>query len=160
MEETNVAEKMEKGKVYEVSYLLLPTIPEEGVAAEVGNLKEVLEKRGAVTISDEYPKMIDLAYSMSKTINNKKEHFTSAYSGWVKFDIEQNEVPLLNEELAMHLPLLRFLLVKTVRENTISSKRVMTRDSKKKPSAKKEEGAEEINKEELDKQIDAMTIAE
>jgi ribosomal protein S6 len=31
-------------KIYEVGYLLLPTIPEEHMAAEVQNIKAVIEK--------------------------------------------------------------------------------------------------------------------
>ena len=60
----------------------------------------------------------------------------------------------------MDVNLIRFLIVKTVRENTIAAKRFIHRDSKRKALYTKKEGENEssmpINKEEIDKEIEAL----
>jgi hypothetical protein len=56
--------------------------------------------------------------------------------------------------------IIRFLILKTVKENTIAAKRFVHKEiTHKKPMAKKADENEEvvpINKEEIDKEIDAM----
>jgi hypothetical protein len=55
--------------------------------------------------------------------------------------------------------IIRFLILKTVKENTIASKRFVRGDMRKKPRSAKEESGETavpINKEEIDKEIDAL----
>ncbi len=143
--------------VYEVGYLLVPTIAEEEVAAKVSELRETIDKLGAVVISDEHPKLTELAYTMEKDIANRKEKFNHAYFGWVKFDLEPGAVEKLKTELERNTSIVRFLIVKTVRENTLASKRPL---GFKKRTRKDEAAGEEMNKEEVDKQIDALVTEE
>jgi len=53
-------------EVYEFGYLLVPTISEEDLPMQYGNLKELIITSGASVISDEMPKMITLAYAMQQ----------------------------------------------------------------------------------------------
>ena len=148
-------------RVYEIGYLLAPTIPEEEMSAVYGSLKELVASFGGEIISDEMPKMIGLAYAMPKILKNIRHKFDMAYFGWMKFSMDPEKVLELKKKLDLDLNIIRFLTIKTVKENTIATKRFMHRDMayRRPPVIKKKEEAENavpINKEEIDKEIDAM----
>lgn len=147
-------------RVYEVGYLLLPTISEEEIPAIYTNLKDLVSSLGGEVISDEMPKMIPLAYTMAKVIQNVRSKFDSAYFGWVKFDMSPEKVSELKKKLDVDTNFIRFLILKTVKENTIAAKRFIHKDSRRKIVTTKKEDENEtstpIDKEEIDKEIDAM----
>ncbi len=148
-------------RIYEVGYLFVPTISEEELPVNYGNLKELISSYGGQIITDEMPKMINLAYSMLKVIANIRNKFTTGYFGWVKFEMNSQQVLELKKKLDLSPNIIRFLIIKTVKENTIATKRFVYRNSiHRKVSVKngEETSAEntEIDKEELDKEIDAM----
>lgn len=158
-------EKELENKVYEVGYLLLPKLTEEEIPVVYGNLKELVGKLGGQIIADEMPKMITLAYSMSKVIANIRSKFSTAHFGWIKFYMDPEKVAELKKTLTFDPNFLRFLIMKTVKENTIAAKRFVGRDSvRRKPFVAKrtEEGetALPINKEEIDKEIEALVATE
>lgn len=145
-------------KIYELGYLLIPTLGEEDAPAVYGNIKETISALGGQFIMDEMPKMIPLAYTMDKIIQNVRHKFDNAYFGWVKFEMTGDKVEFLKKKLDLDTNTLRFLITKTVRENTIAGKRFSERGLAKKKVGTRKEGEEavEINKEEIDKEIDAM----
>ncbi len=148
-------------RVYEVGYLLVPTLSEEETPTIYGNLKELISTFGGQSISDEMPVMINLAYSMQKVIQNVHHNYDTAYFGWIKFFMDPEKVLELKKKMDLDPTIVRFLILKTVKENTIASKRFIQREvpRRKTPTlGEKEEGKEEapINKEEIDKEIDAM----
>jgi len=147
-------------KVYEVGYLLVPSILEEGVPTMYGNLKELISSLGGIMISDEIPVTINLAYTMQKTVQNVRNKYDTGYFGWIKFYMDGEKVLTLKKKLDLDANIIRFLLLKTVKENTIAAKRFVHKDiAYKKPMTKKIIENEEvvpINKEEIDKEIDAM----
>ena len=150
------------GRVYELGYLLVPTIPEENLAVVFGNLKDSVSSLGGISISDEMPKMINLAYPMVKVVANVRNKFNTGYFGWVKFTMDSSKILELKKKLDLDPNYIRFLILKTVKENTIAAKRFVRGDmAHRKPKTEKgEEGvAVPINKEEIDKEIDAL-IAE
>lgn len=153
-------EKESKMTVYEVGYLLIPTIAEENVGGEVTSLKDMLSTNGAQFISDEYPKMIELAYQMSRDIANKKNKFTTGYFGWVKFELPTENALTVKGNLDKNESIIRYLMIKTVRESTMSTKRTYTKDSaKRRTSATAEvKPAEPIDEETIDKDIDALVL--
>jgi ribosomal protein S6 len=104
------------------------------------------------------PKMMELAYEMSRTIDNKKTWFTTAYFGWVKFDLEPAALAAVEEVLKRDEEVIRYMVLKTVRENTIAQKRSMSRPARARDAAPTEEGeaAAPANPEEIDKQIEAL----
>jgi hypothetical protein len=67
----------------------------------------------------------------------------------------------LKKKLDLDPNLIRFLLIKTVRENTMASKRFVREGGyrKQKPKTSSKESVEPINKEEIDKEIEAMVSA-
>lgn len=150
-------------RVYEIGYLLVPTIPEENVPVVFGNLKELISSLGGIAISDDMPKMIPLAYSMVKVVANVRNKFNTAYFGWVKFTMDSDKVLELKKKLDFDPDFIRFLILKTVKENTIAAKRFVGRDSMhRRPKTEKGDSDEvviPINKEEIDKEIDALVAA-
>jgi ribosomal protein S6 len=145
-------------RVYELGYLLVPTLAEEEVPGTYSNLKDMIASFGGNPIADEMPRMITLAYQMVKVISNIRNKFNNAYFGWIKFTMESDKVLELKKKLDLDPTIIRFLILKTVKENTIASKRFVRADAHKKPKAPKAPGEEAapINKEEIDKEIDAM----
>lgn len=149
-------------RVYELGYLLVPTIPETDLPVIYGNLKELVSSLGGVAISDEMPKMIPLAYAMLKVIANVRNKFKTAYFGWVKFTMDSDKILELKKKLDLDPNLIRFLILKTVKENTIATKRFVRGETHRRPMYKKNENNETvvpINKEEIDKEIDALVEA-
>jgi len=151
------------GRIYEIGYLLVPTISEENVLISYGNFKDLIINLGGEVISEEIPKMITLAYTMLKTTQNIRSKFDSAYFGWIKFEINPEKVLELKRKLDVDLNFVRFLITKTVRENTIAAKRFVHKDARRKmPIMKRErenERSTSIDKEEIDKEIDAMVAS-
>ena len=159
--ENDVSKEEQDGvnRVYELGYLLVPTIKEEDLGVNYGNLKELVASSGGEIISDEMPKTINLAYSMSKVISNVRSKFSTAYFGWIKFMMGATQVLELKRQLDLNPNLIRFLIIKTVKENTIATKRFVRGETYKRSMMKKStenETAVPINKEEIDKEIDAL----
>ena len=148
-------------KVYELGYLLVPSIKEEDVSVNYGNLKELVSSFGGEIIADEMPKAISLAYTMLKVISNVRNKFNKAYFGWVKLTMDAQKVLELKKNLDLDQNLIRFLILKTVKENTIATKRFVRGETYKRPKAKNKENevVVPINEKEIDKEIDALVSA-
>ena len=162
MEETEVKDgEMSDARVYEVSYLLTPSTEEGHISAEYGNLKELISSLGGAHIADEMTRNIELAYTISRVIQNIKHKFDNAYFGWFKFTMDAEKVLELKKKMDLDTKIIRHLIIKTVRENTMSPKKFVRSDLKKYTPKTRAEGIEapEINKEEIDKEIDAMVEA-
>jgi ribosomal protein S6 len=153
MEEKNI-----DSRVYEVSFLFVPTLSEDEVLNSFNSLRELILSFEGETISDEMPKIIELAYTMQKTIKNKINKFDNGYFGWIKFFMDAEKVSELKKKLDLSSEIIRFLIVKTVKENTMSLKKFNRDNPRRRSYVNKKEGKveEEINKEEVDKEIEAM----
>ncbi len=112
-------------QVYELGFHIVPLVAEENLAAEMATIKSTLEKYGAVFITEDFPKMKALSYPMRKKIDATNHNFKSAYFGWVKFETKPAELPAIKSELDLNKNILRFLLIKTVRENTLMAGRTV-----------------------------------
>jgi len=110
-------------RIYEIGYLLSPAVRDEDLAARVSELQETLTKLGATIISEGNPEFIDLAYEMSKVIENKRVRFNQGYFGWVKFQINPAQVNTLKELFDKNTLLVRYLFISAVAENTIIGKK-------------------------------------
>ena len=159
MENENEKGNETTGLVYEVGYLLVPSIPEEGLGGEVSKLKDSLINLGASIISDDYPKMMELAYEMTRSVDNKNQKFSYGYFGWVKFSIDVEEIMKVKKELDKNEKIIRHLLIKTIRENTMSQRRTYNRSEgfRRKVAPKIEESLP-INEETIDKEIEALMV--
>jgi ribosomal protein S6 len=136
--EKDTNERQEGVRVYELGFHFVPTLSEDEVAVQFSHLKSLIEKKGGTFIAEGTPEMIDLAYEISKTVKAQKKHYTEAYFGWVKFELNAEEIPAFEKDVKAFEPILRYLLITTVRENTL----VGSKESSKKQSTKEtsEEG--------------------
>ncbi len=118
-----MAEKKEKKvkeiPVYEVGFHLVSSIPEEQVGKEVEAIKAVITDAGGTIVSEEAPRLIDLAYEMVKVTEATRRRYTTAYFGWVKFDVDADKVAAINKGIEVLPSMLRFILIKTTRDNTL-----------------------------------------
>jgi hypothetical protein len=60
---------------------------------------------------------------MSRIIDNKRVRFNQGYFGWIKFDIEPAKLEVVKEFFDTNTLIIRSLIISTVRENTIVSKK-------------------------------------
>lgn len=158
------------GTVYEVGYHIVPTVSPEHLANEVEAIKAILGKvglpaqAGAAIISEEFPRMISLSYPMLKVVGPKRDYFDTANFGWIKFESSPAGAVELKKALDLSEKILRFIIVKTVRGNTMhghkfikDGKEGMTRRAS---STEKiiDTPKPEVTAEELDKSIDKLVI--
>lgn len=132
--------EMLEPRIYEIGYLLSPAIRDEDLETRATELKESLIKLGANVISEGNPEFIDLAYEMSRVIDNKRVRFNQGYFGWFKIEIDPSKMAEAKEVLDKNTLLIRYLLVGAVRENTVIGKKSLGKILK---GSRKEEGGEE-----------------
>lgn len=106
-------------QVYEVGFLLIPTIDEADLGKEFTAIKDATLKDGATFISEVVPKLQALSYQMRKKINAVYQKYNNAYFGWIKFEGSADNVSDLKKFLDSNLKVLRHMIVKTVKENTM-----------------------------------------
>ncbi|KND48469.1 MAG: hypothetical protein AB200_01925 [Parcubacteria bacterium C7867-005] len=106
--------------VYEVGYLILPSVTEENLSKVVDKLVSVVEKAGATKLDSEEPHLEELAYSMSKSVGARKYVVDEAYIGWMKFEAESSQVEAIKIGVDKIEEVLRSLLIKTPRETTFT----------------------------------------
>ena len=154
----------DNGIVYEVSYLLLPSLAIGEVPAKVASLRDTITKAGGKVLSFEEPILIDLAYEMTKVVQTVRHKTSTGYFGWMKFEIDKEGIAVVKKALDADLDILRYLIIKTVRENTLLLGKMKIQ---KEERARKEEENEEVSDEvpqkestpeEIDKSIDELVI--
>ena len=164
MEKENIKEKDDTLTVYEVSYLLLPSLAHEQVPAKAAALKEMLTSAGGAIISDENPVLIDLAYQITKVVQTVRHKATTGYFGWIKFEIAKEGIEAVKKNLDGNDEILRYIIIKTVRENTLlEGKMKLQKEDGVKKQIEDAEGdvpavEKEIIPEELDKSIDDLVV--
>lgn len=156
-------------RIYEVGYLVIPSVGEEELPQAVTTIKDVILGKGAQVISEEYPKLMPLAYTMIKVLDNKHTRFSTAYFGWVKFEVMPHHIPEIQKLLDGNNQLLRYLCILTVRENTMVTGRIQTRPARESadepvhtatgtPVTESTESAEPVDEEVIDESIENLII--
>lgn len=163
MTEENNTEASEL-QVYELGYHILPTVAAEDVEAEVGKIRDAIEKRGGSFITEGTPEVMTLAYPMFVNNGGKQTKYERAYFGWVKFEMDPAQaVALQEEDMTPNANVLRFTLFKTTREETRAQlqteqstilREVKNTDTLEKKEVKEEGG--EVSEAELEKSIDDL----
>ena len=148
-------------QVYEVGFHIIPTVAEDDLGVQVTAVRDIIEAAGGRMIADEYPKHIDLAYPMQKIVSNKRSLHHSAYFGWMKFDAEPKSIRAIDGALKKNEFVIRFILVKTVREITMVPRKLLREkhpeETHRVPSKVEEKPA--MTEEELDKTIEDLVIS-
>jgi len=111
-------------RVYEVGYLLVPSLREEDLDTQVAAIKELIAQHAGTQIAEDAPVLIDLAYDMTSVIDNKNYKFTQGYFGWIKFEAQPSALAGIKAALEKNIDIIRFLLIATVRDNTVFSKKL------------------------------------
>ncbi len=120
---TEINETIVDSRVYEVSFIFDNKL-DEGSALEKSNaIKQSIATLGGSFISEEAPYMRELAYEMTRVVNNVNVHFNEGYFGWIKFELDGSNVKELEKGLKLDEQIVRYLVVATVRENTVFTKR-------------------------------------
>lgn len=145
-----------RSKVYEIGYLVLPTVPEEHVGQEVQKVKALIESAGGSLITEDFPKLRQLAYTMKKHIGGRNLGFDKGYFGWVKFEAPTVEAPAIKAGIEKMENLLRFLIIETIRENTLYTPRMSFRPQS--PEVGKDKPAEKISEEQIEKEIENLVV--
>lgn len=147
-------------RVYELGYLLSPLLSDEDKESLVATLKELFTKRGGEILSDGAPEFIDLAYQIPRIIDNKRTWFDQGYFGWFKVSFAPGQVAAMKEDLDKIVAVLRYLFITTVAENTITSKKPLSKLLRKEKSRKDDDetvgvATEEVTEESSETQEEA-----
>lgn len=125
----STTEDHKEANVYEIGYLVLPSVPEENLPQVVSNLVSIIEKAGGKPLDGEDPALEPLAYSMSKTVGARKYIVDEAYVGWMKFDLPaeasakegaEHPVEAIRIGVDKAEEILRHLLIKAPRETVFT----------------------------------------
>lgn len=147
--------------VYEVGYHLVPTIPEENLAEAVSKVVESINKNGGSIVSEEFPKIRSLSYEVKKRVETKYLAFNKAYFGWIKFETDPPSILQIEKEIKNNENILRFLIIKTVRENTLHTPKIpifKKEDSQREARVEERLEKPKASEEEIDKSIDELLV--
>ena len=170
MEKEEVQKNSEESRVYELGFLIVPQVAEDKVVEKVEELKKSIKTQGGDVFAEGEPVLKTLAYEITVLVSNKHYKYTEGYFGWLKFDMPTEKINALEVECKKNSDLVRFTIVKTVREDTLfvpPKPKPQTTPAKDAPGVgeNKEEKAEvksddtpKITSEELDKKIDKLVI--
>jgi len=158
---------LDEGQIYEIGFHILPNVPEEKLPEEVLRLKDSITVNDGVVIADEFPKMVILSYDIKKRVETKYLNFNKAYFGWIKFEAARSSLDKIEKEVKNNQNVLRFIIVKTVRENTMHTPkipmmaRVNNTEERKAPKIESVPVEKtEVSEAEIDKSIDELLIGE
>lgn len=152
----------EKVRVYEIGFHLIPSLSEEEIADEVAGIKKAIEDADGMFITEGYPKMRNLEYTIEVPITMPKTRFDHAQFGWIKFEAGVEAPDVIKETLSRNNNIIRMIIVKTARENTLYGYKL--RQKKEAEEAEEREVSsgsveqEKVSDEEIDKSIEEIIV--
>ncbi len=158
MEENS--KELEDKQIYEVGYHLIGTLPEDEVSKEVTLIHSLISENRGNIISEGAPTLRQLAYEIAKKVETKSFRFNKAYFGWVKFELEASEILNIKKKMEAMPNVLRFLIVKTVKENTMYTPKIpmFKKEAHKEEKDGRPEEATAVSEAEIDKSIDELLV--
>ncbi len=120
---TEINETMVDNRVYEISFIFDNKIDESAALGKAEQLKQSIATLGGSFISEETPYMRELAYEMIRVQNNVNVRFNEGYFGWIKFEMDADKVKEFEKAIKLDEQVVRYIVVKTVRDNTVYTKR-------------------------------------
>lgn len=159
---------IETNQVYELGFHMLSSFSEDELEFAVDALRNTITKYGGSFIAEGTPELIDLAYTMTINEGGKHTKYDKAYFGWLKFEMDAASASLLKkEDLEENKSLLRYILIKTLREDTRVQMRKETLQTleevkttgtiEKKTVQEEEKVGKEISDVEIDKAVEELT---
>lgn len=105
-------------RIYEVGYIIVPSVAEGDVEKAVGAIRAPIELSGGSFIAEGAPSLIRLAYEMTAREGDKNVVYDRGYFGWLKFEAATETARALESQLAADAAILRHIIFRTVREDT------------------------------------------
>lgn len=123
---------MGEALVYEVSSLFVPELDSETLSQIIDSIKTKITDLEGSIISEGEPVYIKLAYEVQKSINNKIKKVNFAHFAWTKFFLSPTNVAEFEKFLNLTLgeKIMRYLIIKTVEENTVLTKLTEAKNTK------------------------------
>ena len=118
-EEKTASKGAESFRVYEIGFHLIPSLSEEEIADEVNGIKKAIEDAGGIFITEGYPKMKSLEYTIEVPITMPKSRFSHTQFGWIKFEADAETPASIKDVLSRNNNIIRMIIIRTVRENTL-----------------------------------------
>jgi len=154
-------------KVYELAYHLSSVLDDEKRAGAVDATRKSIEDRGGMIINDVYPELLDLAYTMERSVNAKMQKFDTAYFGWINFEMDIDKVEDVLADTRKNETIIRHLLTITTKELAMQPRPMFKTHAEpsteahvpEKPVEKVEE-KKPMNEGEVDKAIDELVSDE
>ena len=151
-----------EGKIYEVGFHLVPFLSEEQVVEEVASIKAIIEKHNGEIIHEDAPKLRPLSYEIAKVTAGVKRNHDQAYFGFIKYNGSAEGAIAIKTDLDKKDTIIRFILIKTIKDNTMYGNRAARVDGPRGKKGKDEEGKEGVasplTEAEMDKTIDELVI--
>lgn len=122
MSEKDIKKEVGSNQVYELGFHLVPTLGDDKVGKAFDKVINLIEKVGGKVISKSEPALLNLEYTMEKTVESVKSKYNNAYFAWVIF--EGGDVQDLGNEVENDKDVLRQLLIKTDQKDGILSQDV------------------------------------
>ncbi len=143
--------------LYEIGYVLVPSIPEDKVPEEVSRINELIVSNSGLVLSGEQPKFRKLSYEISKPISGGKNvRYNEGHFGWVRFETSPDCILIIDKELKSDLNVLRFLVLNLTKEG----KNALKIGGKKGLFSKEKVSKKPISEKEIDKEIDSLLMPE
>lgn len=99
------------GKLYEIGYLIVPTVPQAELEEEVDAVLDAITDNDGEIQYQQSPELRDLAYAMEQKTESGRQEFDSAHFGWVQFSIDPSNVEAAQERINAREDVLRTLLI-------------------------------------------------
>lgn len=154
-------------RVYEIGVHIIPSVGEEGVAAEFEAVRSHIKTLKGSIIAEEQPVFMTLAYSMQRDIDRKRHTYDNAFFGWVKFEGTPEAAEDMKKFLLGQKHVLRSLIIKTTRDTFVRFSQPSTsrRESPEAPAeaapvATAEEAPKEkpMSVEQIDAEIEKLVV--
>jgi len=157
------AEAEDFSRIYEVGYVVIPSVKEENIEKIVAGIRSEIEKSGGSFIAEGAPSLTRLAYTMSTREGGKRIDHDRGYFGWIKFEASTTAARALEESLKANVDILRCMVFRTVREDTRAKMKAPTlrevkrTDTIKSTPRRGEEDKGPVSEAELEKAIQDIT---
>ena len=146
-------------ELYEIGLLIEPKLSESDAATELGNVRSVLEKNGALVESTTDPKLRKLAYPIKK--------LPQAYFAALRFSAVPLTIHTIEKEVKNHEHILRHLvlswtstpaepLIRRVRRGSTATNIISPIPSPLSSGETAEKTGEKVDEQELDKKLEEI----
>jgi ribosomal protein S6 len=150
-------------RIYEVGYLIAPSIKEEDVDKVVAEVRKEVEQHSGSFIAEGAPSLTRLSYPIEGLEGGKRVDNDRAYFGWLKFEAPSEAAISLEDSLKRNNSVIRHIVFRTVREETRAHlkapqlREVRRTDTIKSTPKRVEESAAPVSEAQLDKALEDIT---